>query len=65
MISPIVAEYFGTCFHGALFGIVFFSTMVGGTIGPVIAGDIFDTTGNYSLAFRICTGVSALALVLN
>ncbi len=64
VISPIVAEYFGIRSHGALFGIVFFSTMVGGAIGPVIAGYIFDTSGSYSLAFQICTGVGALALVL-
>ena len=64
VVSPIVAEYFGIRSHGALFGIVFFSTMVGGAIGPVIAGHIFDTTENYSLAFWICTGVGALALVL-
>jgi MFS family permease len=64
VVSPIVAEYFGTRSHGALFGIVFFSTMVGGAIGPVTAGHIFDTTGSYSLAFWICTGMSALALVL-
>jgi len=64
VISPIVAEYFGVRSHGALFGIVFFSTMVGGAIGSVIAGHIFDTTGSYSLAFWICNAVGALALVL-
>ena len=64
VISPIVAEYFGIRSHGVLFGIVFCSAMVGGAIGPVIAGHIFDTTGSYSLAFRICTSVGALALVL-
>ncbi len=64
VISPIVAEYFGLRTHGALFGIVFFSSMVGGAAGPVIAGHIFDTTGSYNLAFRICTAVGALALGL-
>ena len=62
VISPIVAEYFGLRSHGALFGIVFFSSMVGGAIGPVIAGHIFDTTGSYSLAFWTCTAVAAIAL---
>ena len=64
VVSPIVAEYFGVRYHGALFGIVFFSTMVGGALGPVIAGYIFDTTGSYSLAFWICTAVAAIALGL-
>ena len=64
VISPIVAEYFGVRAHGALFGIVFFSSMVGGAVGPVIAGHIFDTTLSYSLAFWVCTAVTALALTL-
>lgn len=64
VISPIVAEYFGLRMHGALFGIVFFSSMVGGAAGPVIAGHIFDTTQSYSLAFWICTAVAAIALGL-
>ncbi len=64
VISPIVAEYFGVRAHGALFGIVFFSSMVGGAIGPVIAGHIFDTTGSYSLAFWTCIAAGAFALLL-
>jgi MFS family permease len=64
VISPIVAEYFGLRSHGALFGIVFFSSMVGGAIGPVIAGHIFDITGRYNLAFWTCTVVAAIALGL-
>jgi len=64
VVSPIVAEYFGIRSHGALFGVVLFSTMVGGAIGPVIAGHIFDTTGSYNLAFWICAAVGAVALVL-
>jgi MFS family permease len=64
VVSPIVAEYFGIRSHGVIFGIVVFSSMVGGAIGPVIAGNIFDTTGSYGLAFWICTSVSALALVI-
>lgn len=64
VISPIVAEYFGVRSHGALFGIVFFSSMVGGAMGPVIAGHIFDTTGSYTVAFWTCTAVAAFALLL-
>ena len=63
VVSPIVAEYFGTRSHGALFGIVFCCSMVGGAIGPVIAGYIFDVTGSYSLAFWIIPAMGALALL--
>ncbi|MFC2072634.1 MFS transporter [Chloroflexota bacterium] len=62
MISPIVAEYFGLRSHGALFGIVYFSSMLGGAIGPVFAGHIFDITESYSLAFWACAAVGTTAL---
>ena len=64
VVSPIVAEYFGLRSHGVLFGIVFFSSTVGGAIGPVIAGHIFDITGSYSLAFWVCTAVGVIGLGL-
>ena len=63
-ISPIVAEFFGISAHVVLFGIVAFSGTVGGAIGPVLAGYIFDVTAGYSLAFWLCTLMSALGLVL-
>lgn len=63
-ISPVVAEYFGLRTHGILFGIVFFSSTLGGAIGPVVAGHIFDTTASYSPAFWICTAAAGAALVL-
>ena len=45
-ISPIVAEYFGIGAHGVLFGAIVFSGCFGGSIGPVLAGHIFDITGS-------------------
>lgn len=63
-ISPIVAEFFGIRAHGVLFGIVAFSGTVGGAMGPYLAGYIFDAMAGYSLAFWICTLMSALGLVL-
>ena len=63
-MSPIVAEFFGIRAHGVLFGIVNFSGTVGGAIGPILAGYIFDVTGGYSPAFWICTFMSSLGLVL-
>jgi MFS family permease len=53
VISPTVAELFGTGAHGALFGLVWFSGAVGGSIGPWLAGFVFDKTDSYRLAFII------------
>ncbi len=46
-ISPMVAEFFGISAHGYLFGIVVFNGTVGGSIGPFLAGYIFDVTTQY------------------
>ena len=64
VISPIVAEYFGLSSHGLLIGIAVFAGTVGGFIGPIFAGYIFDTTASYGIAFLGCIGVTALGLGL-
>jgi len=64
VISPIVAELFGIDSHGAVFGVVVFSGAVGGAIGPIVAGHIFDITSSYQLDFFILTGVSVAGLIL-
>jgi MFS family permease len=63
-ISPIVAEFFGIRSHGVLFGIVAFSGTIGGAMGPVVTGYIFDVTAGYSLAFWLFTVLSALGLAM-
>jgi len=61
-ISPIVAEYFGIGAHGVLFGSIVFSGCFGGSLGPILAGHIFDVTGSYSLAFWLSTFIALLGL---
>ena len=36
----------------------------GGAIGPVLAGRVYDITGNCSRAFLRCSGFAIVALVL-
>ena len=64
VVSPTVAELFGTRAHGAIFGsIVFFGT-IGAAIGPTMAGRIFDLTGSYAYAFTGLAAMGAVALAL-
>lgn len=63
-ISPLVAEMFGIRSHGALFGIVAFSGTIGGAIGPILAGYLFDVSGNYSATFWIITVVAVFGMGL-
>jgi len=64
LISLVVAELFGTKSHGVLFGIVWFSGHLGGAIGPLMTGRIFDLTGSYQIAFLILIGMAILGLLL-
>jgi MFS family permease len=61
-ISPIVVEYFGISAHGVLFGAIVFSGCFGGSMGPVLAGHIFDVTGSYTPAFWLSTFIAFLGL---
>ena len=64
VVSPTVAEFFGTRAHGAIFGgIVFFGT-IGAAVGPVLAGTTFDLTGSYDNAFTGLAAMCAIGLAL-
>jgi MFS family permease len=66
MESPIVAHIFGMRSHGVLLGLVFFSDTMGGSMGPFLAGYLFDVTSSYRLAFILCAilGVVNLLAIL-
>ncbi len=64
VVSPTVAENFGMRAHGAVFGVVVFFGTIGGSIGPILAGWVFDETGSYQPAFLTLLGGALLALAL-
>lgn len=64
VMSPTVAELFGTGSHGQLFGVVLFCGALGGTLGPVAVGYLFDVTGSYRWAFMGLTAIAVVGMVL-
>ena len=64
MMSPLTAELFGLRCHGALLGIIMFGSTIGGAIGPIVAGRIFDITSSYQMAFIICAAVAVAAFMI-
>jgi MFS family permease len=60
LTSPLVAEVFGIKSHGVILGIAALAGTLGGALGPLFAGYIFDQTASYSPAFIAC---AALALI--
>ena len=64
IVSPTVAEFFGMRAHGAIFGLILFFGTVGASVGPILAGLLFDTTGSYFYAFVTLIALAVIALAL-
>ncbi|MFH1350773.1 MAG: MFS transporter [Pseudomonadota bacterium] len=62
--SPLVAFLFGLGSHGLILGVLSFTFLIGGSLGPLLIGYLFDITGNYRLAFSICAVASFVSLLL-
>ena len=62
LVSPVVAEYFGMWAHGLIFGIIVFFGTIGGFIGPILSGWVYDLLGSYQptfigLGLMVCLGL--------
>jgi MFS family permease len=64
IMSPVVAEFFGTRAHGTIFGVAICIASVGGAIGPILTGRIFDKLASYQVAFLILLGLAVVGLVM-
>ena len=64
LLSPLLAGLFGLRSLGTTLGVIIFIGTIGGAIGPVLAGRIFDITNSYHLAFLICLAFSVIAVIL-
>ena len=64
LVSVMVARLFGLNSLGSIFGVVAFTGTVGGAIGPIISGRLFDITNSYKPGFLLCLGLSILAMLL-
>ena len=64
VVTPTIAEYFGTRAVGAIFGSIIFFGTIGGAIAPILAGRIFDVTGSYMFAFAGLAIMALLGLLL-
>jgi predicted MFS family arabinose efflux permease len=63
--SLMAAELFGLLSVGVITAIFSFCFDIGGAIGPVMAGYMFDIKGNYIWAFAGCLVLSSIALIIS
>ncbi len=62
-MSPLTAQLFGLRSHGVIFGVATFGATVGGGLGPLMAGAIFDAKASYALAFLVAGILSLVAFI--
>ena len=61
--SPLVAALFGLKSHGTILAFIVLASTMGGAVGPVLAGYIFDVSGSYQPAFLLCLALTLVSLL--
>ncbi len=65
MIPILLADRFGRDVLGSAYGLlIFFSAGIGGSVGPMIGGIIYDRTGSYNHAWQFSIAVFILIAFL-
>jgi MFS family permease len=64
LFPALTGELFGVGHMGLLLAFVTIGGGIGGALGPLLAGHIFDTTGSYFTAFLIGALLSILSIAL-
>jgi MFS family permease len=63
-MAALVGQLFGLRSVAALVGVVLIGLSIGGALGSLMGGRIFDLTHSYQVAFTIAVVVSVAALML-
>jgi MFS family permease len=61
VMGAISAEIFAGKHYGSIFGTVMLSAILGGAMGPWVAGALHDLTGSYAPAFWISIGLNVMS----
>ena len=64
LLPAASSQYFGRCSFGSIYGWITMATVLGGAIGSTLGGWIYDTRGDYDLAWYACVGMWVVALVI-
>ena len=61
-MSMLISTNFGLASYGAIFGMITLVHSIGGAIGPLMAGYMYDTMNTYDWAFIIFLALCAVAI---
>ena len=63
ILPGLLLDHFGRKYFGIICGVSYFMISLGGTIGPIYGGWIFDITGSYYVAFLTSIILSIIAMI--
>jgi MFS family permease len=61
IMGAVVLEIFQGRHYGSIFGTIMLAALGGGAAGPLVTGILHDVYGNYTIAFVLGIGVSAVS----
>ena len=59
----LAARIYGTRYMASICAALFLGSGIGGVIGPIVAGYVFDTLNSYQIAFVMATAVALVGLI--
>ena len=59
----LVRDYFGRARFGTIFGFLMAASMLGGVVGPPLAGWVYDVTGQYQSIWFVYAGLVLIAFL--
>ncbi|MFH1350663.1 MAG: MFS transporter [Pseudomonadota bacterium] len=63
VVSMLVSTNFGLTSYGAIFGVVILFLNTGTSLGPLVAGRIYDMSNTYVWAFTLFIGINLIAIM--
>ena len=57
LMPAVSSQYFGRRHFGSIYGWITMATVLGGAVGSTLGGWIYDTRGDYELAWYSCVGM--------
>jgi len=61
--SPMIVSYFGRGNFGTVLGLMMGFCSIGGVLGPLLAGRVWDVMGSYRLAWYVGLGIAVIAII--
>jgi len=63
LLAYLITRYFGISSFGMVYGILFAAFLGGVSLGPVVFGRLFDSSGSYVNILSICSGILVLTAI--